>query len=791
MNTQLVSKRLRLNKQTGIHIIELVIKFLAGWNDYVPLHSSIEGSLFCSQVIFFDSERVFMRFDFTQRTPHHSTPNRYRWFLVILLVAGVFCSGLSRITADQPPRHDSSAFVREGSPISDRSTPSNQATPKARLAFSSFLGGVGIEGSQTALTDSKGSLILVGNTNSRNYFTANAFQASSKDKTDSIDLALTKLAPTGEVIFSTYLSGKRSDALLKCILDTDDNIFVLISTTSSNLPLKNAFSRRGPLCLAKFDPLGQPVFITKLPAETDYSTLLLDQQNNAILVSQTYDRSFPLVKPLQAHLNNDPNDQFLGFDTVITKLGPTGRPIYSTFLGGGGDDRTEYAYVHENGDLTLVGSTGAQNFPLKNPFQRQNMSNTDLFITRISPTGQLIYSTLFGTPSFDDDGGRILVDSQDNLILYGRTTSALFPLYNQGDLPVPGDEFNLYILKINPTGQRIFAKVIGGSGSEDLTSSGRADQIPEIFLDREDNIYFFGRSTSLDLPVKNPAQATLGGGIDWIFGKLSPDGELQHLSYWGGKSGDQLGPIVQDANGDFVILQRTSENSMNMPEVNPIWSSESRRYLYLAKIGQNGQVVYATRMPSEGEMSLKVDSSSNVVLVGVTSQPDLPLANAAFSQINQGTTDQVADDLFISKIGPDGSLVFSTYLGGSGYERLEYDGFDSSLHIDSQGNIFVIGKSVSVDFPEISPLQNRPSKTTLGEASLVITGFTPTGQVLFSTFFGGQEADYVHSITSPQPGKINVGGNSRSPDFPVVNPIQRFQGNGDGTISRIEFDTQP
>ena len=90
-----------------------------------------------------------------------------------------------------------------------------------------------------------------------------------------------------------------------------------------------------------------------------------------------------------------------------------------------------------------------------------------------------------------------------------------------------------------------------------------------------------------------------------------------------------------------------------------------------------------------------IDSSGNVYVAGTTLSTDFPTTPGVFSRTFSGGTPGNAwgGDTFLAKFSPDGALLFSTYLGGSGDEEIDGITFDAS------GNLYVVGTTSSADFP--------------------------------------------------------------------------------------------
>jgi hypothetical protein len=162
-----------------------------------------------------------------------------------------------------------------------------------------------------------------------------------------------------------------------------------------------------------------------------------------------------------------------------------------------------------------------------------------------------------------------------------------------------------------------------------------------------------------------------------------------------------------------------------------------------------------------------VDAAGNVYVAGTTSSPGFPGAPGAPSGI----------DLFVTKLDARGSRVlFSTYIGGSGVDEAH------GMAIDVAGNVYVVGATTSTNFPTASPRQ----ATLAGESDGFVMRVSTSGSGIgLSTYLGGSGFDEVNGIALDPANNIVVVGTTRSPDFPILNAAQAYQGGIDGFVSKF------
>jgi len=167
------------------------------------------------------------------------------------------------------------------------------------------------------------------------------------------------------------------------------------------------------------------------------SSIAVDGSGNAYVTGYTYSTDFPTQNPFQRTLRGRQ-------DVFVTKLNPSGNAlVYSTYLGGSGDDTANSIAVDGSGNAYVTGYTYSTDFPTQNPFQRTLRGRQDVFVTKLNPSGNaLVYSTYLGG-SGDDLGFGIAVDGSGNAYVTGSTSSTDFPTQNpfQGTFQGTQDAF--------------------------------------------------------------------------------------------------------------------------------------------------------------------------------------------------------------------------------------------------------------------------------------------------------------------------------------------------------------
>jgi hypothetical protein len=419
------------------------------------------------------------------------------------------------------------------------------------LVYSTFLGGTGLENGSNVAVDSFQSAYVVGSTSSTDFPLAGGIAGQTSYRGGSFDAFLVKYNPSGNSIaFATYIGGSGSETATVVGIDTAGNIILGGETDSANFPLRNAMQ---PLIGGKIDAfllkLGSTglIYSTFLGGFEDDQTLgLAIQGENAVVCGVSRSTNFWASGGLQP--------AFMGgvTDGWVFKMDATGLRMWSTYLGGNGNDSVNGVAVDNAGDVYVTGSTTSLGFPVRgaNPFQPiiRQAGLADAFITKFKGDGTAyIYSTYIGGTAYDE-GMDIAVDTAGNAFITGDTESFNFPTLNSLQGP-PGNR-DVFVTKMNATGSGLlFSTHLAGSG---------VDRAAGIKLDAQGNAYILGTTTSLNFPVANPIQAALIGSNDLFVAKIDAAGTARvWATYLGGTSDDLAAGLAVDGVANVYITGST------------------------------------------------------------------------------------------------------------------------------------------------------------------------------------------------------------------------------------------
>jgi hypothetical protein len=429
-------------------------------------------------------------------------------------------------------------------------------------------------------------------------------------------------------------------------------------------------------------------------------SVAVDSSGSVYLAGFTISTNFPTVNPIQAAHAGVVGSQ----DAFVAKLNAAGNAlVYSTYLGGDGNEQARAIAVDSAGNACVAGFTNATNFPLANAIQSTLGPNgQDTFVAKLNPTGNaFVYSTYLGGDGALEFAEGIAVDSAGNVYVTGDTNSTDFPTANALQATRAGG-VDAFLTKFNPAGTAlVYSTYLGGS-------TGVASEIGRgVAVDSAGNAYVVGSTDATDFPTVNPVQAAnAGGSTDGFVAKVNAAGSaLVYSTYLGGSAQDDVSAVAVDSAGQAHVTGVTF--STNFPTANAFQpvndtSQGISQEVFITKLNAAGSAfVFSTYLGGTGGEvgeGIAVDAAGNVYVAGGTgSFNNFPTANALQCQ-RLGTGDP-----FVTKLNAAGSaLAYSTYYGGSGNASGE---IARGLTVDSAGNAYVVGNTSSVDFPVVNPAQ--------------------------------------------------------------------------------------
>jgi len=384
----------------------------------------------------------------------------------------------------------------------------------------------------------------------------------------------------------------------------------------------------------------------------------------------------------------------------------------------------------------------------------------------------LVYATYLGGTA-NDVGRAIALDSAGNAYVTGETTSTDFPGTGTSAIQaVHNGSYDVFVSKMNAAGTAlVYSTYLGGSGGD----YGYA-----IAVDATGNAYITGQTDSptaqgeglIPFPRVGAFQATYGLGGDAFLTKINSAGNaIVYSTYLGGTGVERGYGVAVDSAGQAYFTGST--NSVNFPTVGPMQVNGGSYDAFVVKLNAAGSaMIYSTYLGGNGSESsvegggIAVDSSGNAYVAGTTTSTNFPGVTITSFQASFGGG---FNDGFVAKLNPSGNaLVFSTYLGGDGYDSVY------GIAIDGDLKVYVTGYTDSTDFPTGIDFPFQESRNGTGNDAFV-TALTSAGSgMVYSTYLGGAGNDLGYDISVSASGRAFISGTTGSTDFPTTSPIQAF-----------------
>lgn len=366
-------------------------------------------------------------------------------------------------------------------------------------------------------------------------------------------------------------------------------------------------------------------------------------------------------------------------------------------------------------------------------------------------------------------GRDIVVDSAGNIYAVGSTASPDFPVTPGAYDTTPHSGRKAsdgWLMRLAPAGEVRWSTYLGGNNY---------DRIYAAELDPHGDLVVAGRGGA-GLPVSaSAAQATFGGGAGSSYGpqdgfvcKLSGEtSALRFCTYFGTGDNGIIRDVAVDSAGDIFIAAGAESGSFPAEWFAHAFQPQRSggADIVVAKLSGDGtKVLWATYFGGSGDEtgapSIRIGPGGTPYLLLTTKSPDLPTPHG-FDTTLGGTM-----DLYVARLSADGStLLFGTYLGGSGTEDIETHG----LAVDRDGNAYVAGGTDSPDYPTTAgAVRSAADRRGDDPGDAFIAKISADGsRLLASTYIGGSGTEGGEGFAIDAAGNAYLTGGTTSPDFPA------------------------
>ncbi len=419
------------------------------------------------------------------------------------------------------------------------------------------------------------------------------------------------------VAFSTYLGGEGEESGLGVAVDAKGASYVTGSTSSVDFdPAQNPYGGgESDAFIAKLDRTGALVYFTYLGGrEADQGNgIAVDRRGRAYLTGQTASPDFPTVRALQATLGGVQ-------DAFVARLGASGSKLgYATYLGGAAAETALGIALDGHRNAYVTGSTSSLDFPTRRAMQTSYGGGiADAFVSKLSPSGTLAYSTYLGGNNLDV-ARSVAVTPKGRAHVVGNTFSPNFPTSPPQPLP-PGGMPDAFVTRVDRAGGISYSVPLRGS---------LADLAFGVALDAKENAYVTGSTTSVDFPTVRPVQPVAGGASDGFVTKLDRTASIVYSTFLGGALTDAgQGIAVDERRGAYVTGFTSSLDFPTAHAIQPLFGG-GLADAFVTKLKAGGSALaYSTYLGGTGTdrgSSLAVRCQDDVTVTGSTTSTDFPV----------------------------------------------------------------------------------------------------------------------------------------------------------------------
>ena len=389
-------------------------------------------------------------------------------------------------------------------------------------------------------------------------------------------------------------------------------------------------------------------------------------------------------------------------DAFIAKLNPSGTAlVYFTTIGGSSIDYSSAIAIDQNRNAYMAGVTQSSDFPVKSAAQPVKPGGQDGFVTKLDANGAMVFSTYVGG-SGQDSLNAIAADASSNVYVDGQSASNDFPAIHALQSALPGVSSSVIAKLNPSGSSFLFSTYLGDRAGFSVSSAQGlalgldggiwiAGYCGPLFPSPKQNPNACGPL----FPTVNPIQQSTGEGITNAFiSELDNSGSnLLFSTVLGGNGLNGASAITVDRFGNILVAGST--NSGNFPLVSPLQANlDNANNAFVAKLSPNPPtLLYSTYFSGDGATGIAVDNSGNATIVGrflvpnpggfghfplVYSLPSLAVDNGYAAQIDSAGT----------------TILYSTFVNDT--SRLPPLGYPSAVAVDNAGNAYIAGNGAYV-----------------------------------------------------------------------------------------------
>src|ERR1035437_6133157 len=396
-------------------------------------------------------------------------------------------------------------------------------------------------------------------------------------------------------------------------------------------------------------------------------------------------------------------------------------------MGGTGTDDGYSIATDASGNVYTTGYfQGTADFdPGAGTFNLTSAGSNDISISKLDATGNFVWAKAMGGTG-GDYGYSIALDASGNVYTTGvfTGTADFDPGAGVFNLTSAGGSIDIFISKLNSSGNFVWAKTMGGTSYDGGSS---------IALDASGNVYTtggFGGTADFD-PGAGVFNLTSVGGADIFISKLDASGNFLWAKSMGGIGNDGANSISLDASGNVYTTGPFGGTADFDPSAGVFsLTSAGGDDIFISKLDASGNFLWAKAMGGTGNescTSIVLDVSGNVYTTGYfNGTADFDPGAGIFNLTSAGGT-----DIFISKLNSSGNFLWAKAMGGSS----PFGDLSNSLAVDASGNVYSTGRFAgTADFDPSAGIFNL---TSVGSQDIFISKLDASGNFVWAKAMGG------------------------------------------------------
>lgn len=420
------------------------------------------------------------------------------------------------------------------------------------------------------------------------------------------------------VMPGTLFGGGGADAAVDIAVLPSGDVVVAGNTDSASFPATSGAPAGGQdVWVARFSAgFESRAWIVRLGGAGDDQAVALavDGAGAVYLAGNTSSADFPTTASAYDGSANGGQDAFL-----VKLDGASGALLYSSYLGGSGDEETHDLAVNAAGQAYVVGGTSSANFPRVAPLAPY-AGGRDAFFSQFSTSGaSLIFSSHYGSPAggvYDEEARAVALDTLGN---------PYFAIY-AADGGGFGLDHNRLLKLSGPSRAAVYDFAYGPQPPETADGPIRID---DLVIDDLGRALFAGTTgAASSLPLANAWQPGFAGGLDFFLARLDAGGTFLELStYLGGEETEENPTLA--LGGDDSIFVAGASNSYDYPLLRPLDGQRAGFEGVVSRFGEDAQDLLSSTFfggaAADRIAAVAVDAAGVALIAGSTFSPELPI----------------------------------------------------------------------------------------------------------------------------------------------------------------------